>query len=288
MGSADVTTHVLMANGIRLHCAEAGPESGPLVLLLHGFPEHWWGWRKQIPALAEAGFRVVAPDQRGYNLSDKPQGVRLYALDALAADVVALVRACGRERCHLVGHDWGGLVAWWVATRHPGTVERLVIMNAPHPSILGAYARSHLSQALRSAYVGFFQLPWLPERLLAASDFASLRRALRSSSLKGTFPDEDLSVYARAWSQPGALTAMLDWYRALRHRPRVSAPGVAAPTLLLWGEQDQALERGLAEASLRVCENGRGVYFPHATHWLHLEIPEDVNGALTDFLRSQG
>ena len=282
--NADVQTSVLSANGLRLNCAEAGPSDGPLVVLLHGFPEFWWGWRRQIPAFAGAGLRVMAPDQRGYNLSDKPTGARAYGLDTLAADVVALLHARGRDRCRLVGHDWGGLVAWWVATRHPEAVERLAILNAPHPAVLGAYARRHPRQALRSAYVGLFQLPALPERLLAAADFALLRRALVTSSRRGTFADADLAVYARAWSQPGALTAMLNWYRALPQRPRVPDPQVAAPTLVLWGERDQALEPGLAEASLSVCADGRKIAFPHATHWLHLEVPDEVNGALLAFL----
>ncbi|HEX2553184.1 MAG TPA: alpha/beta hydrolase [Microvirga sp.] len=271
-------------NGIALHVVEAGPAGGPLVILLHGFPEFWWGWRRQIAALAEAGCRVVVPDQRGYNLSDKPRGVRAYGLDRLAADVVALADACGRRTFHVVGHDWGGLVAWWVATRHPERVERLGILNAPHPEVVGPYARAHPSQARKSAYVAWFQLPWLPEWSLARRGFAALRRALRGSSRRGTFPDADLAVYDAAWAQAGALTGMLNWYRALRHRP--SAPGVriAAPTLLIWGEGDLFLERGLAEASLALCDRGEAAWFETATHWVHLEEAEAVNARLVAFL----
>ncbi len=269
--------------GVALHMVEAGPADGPLVVLLHGFPEFWWGWRRQIPALAGAGLRVLAPDQRGYGLSDKPIGVAAYNLDVLAQDVVGLIESSGRASARLVGHDWGGLVAWWVATRHPELVERLVVLNAPHPAVIGAYARSHPSQARKSSYVGFFQLPWLPEWALRRNGYAALRRALRASSRRGTFSDGDLAAYERAWREPGALTGMLNWYRALPRRPRVADARVAAPTLLIWGERDRVLERGLGEASLALCAAGRAVWLD-ASHWVHLEEAEAVNRAMTEFL----
>ncbi|HEV2559553.1 MAG TPA: alpha/beta hydrolase [Microvirga sp.] len=271
-------------NGVTLHVMEAGPETGPLVILLHGFPEFWWGWRQQIEALAEAGFRVVVPDQRGYNLSEKPRGVRAYDLDALAADVTALAQVYGNGRFHLVGHDWGGLVAWWAASRHPHRIERLVILNAPHPAIAGAYMRRHPSQMLKSSYIGFFQIPRLPEKMLAADGFARMRQALVGSSRPGTFSQEDLAAYDHAWAQPGALTGMLNWYRALKYRPAMPNPRVNAPTLVLWGTQDRFLERGLAEDSLRLCQAGRPVWFEKATHWLHLEEADEVNRELVEFL----
>jgi len=165
--------------------AEAGPESGPPTILLHGFPEFWFGWRHQIGPLAEAGLRVIVPDQRGYGLSDRPQGVSAYHLDRLAGDVLALADACGFATFRLVGHDWGGLVAWWLASRHPERIERLAILNAPHPGIVGAYMRHHPGQWLRSVYVGLFQLPGLPERLLTADRCRALRHALTSTSRPG-------------------------------------------------------------------------------------------------------
>ncbi len=271
-------------NGITLHVIEAGTDSGPLVVLLHGFPEFWWGWRRQIGALAQAGCRVIVPDQRGYNLSDKPEGVRAYGLDTLAADVLALAEAYGRRTFSVVGHDWGGLVGWWAAMLHPERIERLAILNAPHPEVFGAYARSHPSQIRRSAYVAYFQLPGLPEWSLGRNRFAALRRALRGSSRPGTFSDADLSVYDAAWSPEGALTGMLNWYRALRHRPRAPGAQVAAPTLLLWGERDLFLEKGLAQASLALCERAEVVWFETATHWVHLEEAEAVNERLVGFL----
>ncbi len=274
----------LAANGVRLHAVEAGPRDGPLVLLLHGFPEFWWGWRRQIEPLAAAGLRVVAPDGRGYNLSDRPRGVGAYDLDTLAADAIGIADALGRRTVSLVGHDWGGLVAWWAASRYPDRVERLAILNAPHPAIVGAYMRRRPAQALRSSYIGFFQLPLVPERLLAANDFALMRRAMRRSARPGTFSEADLDRYAQAWARPGALTAMLDWYRALRRRPPMPDPGVQAPTLVIWGGRDRFLERGLAEASLALCREGRALWLDEASHWVHLEEAETVNLALLRFL----
>jgi pimeloyl-ACP methyl ester carboxylesterase len=273
-------------NGVTLHCIEAGPEDGPLVVLLHGFPEFWWGWRHQIGPLSEAGFRVVAPDQRGYNLSDKPEGRRAYDLDALAADVIGLIDALGRETCCLVGHDWGGLVAWWTAARYPDRIARLVAVNAPHPDIAGPYLRSHPRQMLRSLYVGFFQIPRLPEAMLSARDYRALKDSLLRSSRRGTFSDADLEHYEGAWSQPGALTSMLNWYRALPLKTgRSSGDALAMPVLVIWGMRDGFLESGLAEASLTLCENGRVRWFEKATHWVHLEEADAVAAELIAFCR---
>jgi len=163
--------HVRLPSGICLHVANAGPTDGPLVVLLHGFPEFWYGWRHQIAILAEAGLRVVAPDQRGYNLSDKPAGIAAYRLDTLAEDIVGLAAALGGERFAVVGHDWGGVVAWHLAARFPERVTRAAILNAPHPATLRSYARRRPGQLLKSWYVGFFQLPRLPELALRASGF---------------------------------------------------------------------------------------------------------------------
>lgn len=271
--------------GVTLHAVEAGPEDGPLVILLHGFPEFWWGWRYQIGPLAEAGFRVLVPDQRGYHLSDKPEGRRAYDLDILAKDVVGLADALGRRTFSVVGHDWGGLVAWWTASRYPDRVTKLAILNAPHPSIAGSYMRSHPSQMLRSLYVGFFQLPRLPESMLSANGYRSLKDALVRTSRPGTFSDEDMARYEAAWSQPGALTAMLNWYRALLFKPAMKDATVRSPTLVIWGSKDRFLEKGLAEASLSLCENGSIRWIENATHWVQHEEPDAVNAALMAFLK---
>ena len=262
-----------------LHVVEAGPADGPAVILLHGFPEFWFGWRHQIGALAAAGYRVVVPAARGYNTSDKPGGIEAYRGALLAGDVVGLADALGIDRFRLVGHDWGGVVAWTAAALHPERVERLAVLNAPHPDTWAAYALRHPTQALRSLYVGLFQLPRLPEALLGAGRYRALRRSLGESSRPGTFTDADLDRYVAAWSEPGALTAMLDWYRALRHRPKRPLPRIEAETLVLWGVEDRFLETALVAEAAGRCRSAR-VQYLQATHWVQHEEPEAVNAAL--------
>jgi pimeloyl-ACP methyl ester carboxylesterase len=173
-------------NGVRLHVVTAGPEDGPLVVLLHGFPEFWYSWHNQIPALVEAGYRVVAPDMRGYNRSEKPSGVDAYHIDELVSDVAGLVRAFDRESGHIVGHDWGGLVAWQTAIDRPSVVDRLAVLNAPHPSKYEEVIRTSLSQLRKSWYVFYFQLPFLPEFGLGWNDFAMLDSILKDGTVRPT------------------------------------------------------------------------------------------------------
>ena len=222
-------------NGVRLHVIHAGPPNGPLVILLHGFPEFWYGWRKQIPALAAAGYRVWAPDQRGYNLSDKPPGLDAYTLDELSADVVGLIDAAGCDRVYLVGHDWGAAVAWWVALKYPQQLEKLVIMNVPHPAVMRRTLQRNFAQLVKSWYIFFFQMPWLPERVISANQWQTALQAFKASSRPGSFSDADLAQYRTAWSQPGAFTAMLNWYRAAvrRRTQRLPTLRVSVPTLLM-------------------------------------------------------
>ena len=275
------------ANGLQFHALAAGPDHGPLVLLLHGFPEASHAWRRQIGPLAAAGMRVVAPDQRGIGRSSKPAGIAAYRLGLLADDIVAIVRALGRERAQVVGHDWGGVVAWHLAIHHADVVERAAILDAPHSAVFREYMGSHPSQRLKSWYMLFFQLPWLPEAVLRAGDFRRLAHALVTTSRPGTFTPADLEVYRAAWRQPGALAGMLAWYRAVRlgsGSPHVPGP-VAVPIRLLWGDRDQALEPALAEASIARCSAGEVFHLPDATHWLQHEEPERVNALLLEFLR---
>ena len=272
--------------GVRLHDVKAGPADGPLVLLLHGFPEFWYGWRRQIPALAEAGFRVWAPDQRGYNLSDKPKGVGRYGIDLLADDVIGLIDASRRERAHLVGHDWGAAVAWWVARLFPERLERLAILNVPHGSVMQRHLRENRAQLRRSWYMFFFQIPAIPELVLRTRDWRAGLYSLRATSRPGSFSDEDLAKYRRAWSRPGAMTAMINWYRALQKaRPsRRASPRVRVPTLMIWGARDIALGREMAQPSIEYCEDGRLVFLEEATHWVQHDEPEQVNELLVKFL----
>ncbi|QIP15938.1 alpha/beta hydrolase [Spirosoma aureum] len=265
--------------GLRLHVVQTGPVDGPLVMLLHGFPEFWYGWRHQMDNLADAGFRVWVPDQRGYNLSDKPADIGSYTIDTIAADVIGLIEAAGRQKAILVGHDWGAAVAWWTAVLYPERIERLVVMNVPHPVVMKKFARRDLGQMLRSWYIGFFQLPWLPEQILRFDNWYFLERTLRSSSRAGTFTDEEIQQYKAAWSQPGAARAMINWYRSALQSPmsRQSTIGVTVPTLLIWGVQDRFLKREMAQLSIDLCTKGRVEFLENATHWVQHEEANRVN-----------
>ncbi|MFW5938509.1 MAG: alpha/beta fold hydrolase, partial [Halanaeroarchaeum sp.] len=189
-------------NGVRLHVVEAGPEDGKLLVLLHGFPEFWYGWHETITPLANAGYRVVVPDQRGYNLSDKPSDVRNYHIRELAADIVGLIDALDRETAAVAGHDWGAAIAWWLALEYPDRLSRLCIVNVPHPTVFERTIRESWDQRLNSAYFLWFQLPILPEVTAKAGNWWLMRRSLRSTSRPGTFTTADMDRYRRAWSQP--------------------------------------------------------------------------------------
>lgn len=273
-------------NGIRLHVVQAGPKSGIPVILLHGFPEFWYGWRRQIPALVNAGCRVILPDQRGYNLSDKPKDKKDYGVSTLVDDVLGLIKALDYEKVNLVGHDWGAAIAWALAIAHPEKLHRLTIMNVPHPAVMGRFLRRDLEQMRRSWYVGFFQIPWLPEKILTANDFSQMVRAVRGTAKKGSFTDADIEKYKEAWSQPGALTGMLNSYRAIVQLPPKMPVDVRVKvrTLMMWGMKDFALSHRMARPSMDYCDEGNLILFPESTHWVHLDAAEEVNHYLIDFL----
>jgi pimeloyl-ACP methyl ester carboxylesterase len=278
-------------NGIRLHWVEQG--EGPLVVLLHGFPEFWYAWRHQIPALAAAGFRAVAPDLRGYNLSEKPAGVRAYRIEALLGDLAGLVATLGGEqgetRVHVVGHDWGGAFAWYAPLFLPERLLSLTLLNAPHPLAFRRELRSSPAQRRKSSYVFFFQLPWLPERRMRENDFAILRKMLRRDPAPGAFSDEDIRLYREALARPGALTAALNYYRAaLRYPPKVG--GRTWPqglkTLLVWGERDRYLGPGLLEGLDRWVPGLTIERIAGASHWVQADAPARVNELVIRFLSS--
>jgi len=276
------THHEDIVNGIRLHWVEQG--EGPLVVLLHGFPEFWYSWRHQIPALA-ARFRVVAPDMRGYNLSEKPP--KGYDPQTLTDDVRALIEHLGHQRAVIVGHDWGGLIAWAFAIRFPEATETLVILNAPHPGRFMEAVRTP-RQALRSSYVLLFRTPGLSELLLGANRCWALARGMRRSAVnKDAFPDEVLERYREAMSRPGALTAALKYYRHASLSKLPPDLSVRAPTLILWGEHDQALGRELTEGLERWVPD-LTVRYLDCGHWTQQERPEEVNRALLEFLDRTG
>jgi pimeloyl-ACP methyl ester carboxylesterase len=273
-------------NGIRLHVVQAGPKSGPPVILLHGFPEFWYGWRKQIPALAEAGCRLIVPDQRGYNLSDKPKGAKNYAVYTLVEDIVGLIKALDYEKVNLIGHDWGAVVAWVLANKYPERLQKLGIMNVPHPAVMQRFLTRDLDQIRRSWYVFFFQLPWIPEAGFRANHWRQAASILRGTSNMNSFKEDDIVKYKEAWSQPGAMTAMVNWYRAvIQHMPQLpDNPRITVPTLMMWGMKDFALSHRMARPSMDYVDEGNLILFPDATHWVHLDAAEEVNHYLIDFL----
>jgi epoxide hydrolase 4 len=276
----------IRANGLRFYTVIAGPRDAPLALLLHGFPETWYSWRHQIPQLVQAGYRVVAMDQRGYNLSEKPWGIEAYRTAHLVSDVREMIWTLGYERATIVGHDWGGVVAWRLAMAHPEAVEKLVVMNAPHPGAYARALRAGWEQRLKSWYVFFFQIPRLPEALLSFSPQATARLFFQRTAVRqGAFSDADLEVMATALAQPGAMGAMINWYRAaVRYPTGRPARVIDTPTLLLWAEDDVALDKSLTDNLEDWVSNLDIHYIPNCGHWVQNEAPDEVNHRLLAFL----
>ncbi len=289
----DPTSELVNANGLSFEVHTAGdPASDRLALLLHGFPEHAFSWRHQLPLFAQLGYRVWAPNQRGYGRSSKPKGVASYRIEHLVADVAGLIDAAGARRVTLVAHDWGGLVAWEFAARRVRPLERLVIMNVPHPMRFREELASNRAQRRRSLYAGFFQLPWLPEWFFRRNGAAAIEQAFRGMAIdKSRFPDDVLAVFKENVLQPGALTAMLNWYRAAgRHFGALGKQGAAAypvietPTLLIWGEEDTALGKETTVGTERYVKDLTVRYLPGVSHWVQQEAPEAVNEILAAWL----
>ena len=286
-GAAQLKFSHLETNGIRLHVAEAGPADGPLLILLHGFPEFWYGWRHQIGPLAAAGYHVVAPDQRGYNLSDKPIGVDAYRLDELAADVIGLADHYGAEKFFLAGHDWGSIAGWWTAQNFPNRVRRFVALSAGHPAVWRARMEENPEQRKKSRYVKMFQIPFLPEWMMRARNFKALADAVSATARPGDVTAEDLVRYRAAWAQKGALTATVNWYRAIV-KATFKAPGayrIHPPTLMVWGTKDLYGDLALAQQSVMLCDDGRLLQLDNATHWVLTDEAARVTAAMIDFFR---
>jgi pimeloyl-ACP methyl ester carboxylesterase len=277
----------IRANGIDFRVATAG--SGErLALCLHGFPESAYSWRYQMPLLAQLGYCVWAPDLRGYGGSSRPLGVAAYALENLEEDVAALIEASGAKEVVLVGHDWGALIAWYYAMFGRLPISRLIIMNVPHPALMEKGLRTR-RQLAKSWYIFFFQLPWIPEWGLARRSCEAIGRMFRDMAVdKSRFPDEVLRVYRDAAAEPGALTAMVNYYRALirglrRTRRRGIVP-IETPTLVIWGEVDAALGKELSYGTENYVGNLTLRYLPNVSHWVQQEAPETVNGMIEAWL----
>lgn len=280
----NATERTITTNGIDLHTIIAGPDDGEPVFLFHGFPEFWYGWHNQISDLTAAGYRLIIPDQRGYNLSSKPKGVGAYTMAEATADVLGLIDHFGYEEVSLVGHDWGGAVVWHVLAEAPSAIKRAIVMNAPHPM---TFARSLLrpGQALRNLHMLWFQLPRVPEKTLRAANWWILRRRFLGRA-KIDFSPEVMRHYRQAWDRPGALSGMLNWYRAMRQGLIARAwPGEISPdTMVIWGLDDPYFPREMARRSVGWCDRGHLVELTEATHWLHHEQPASVNDRLIEFL----
>ena len=271
-------------NGITLNVVCEGDESAPLIILLHGFPECWITWQEQIKPLAKAGYRIWAPDQRGYNLSDKPKAVADYNINQLAKDVDELRNMAGTDQFHLVGHDWGAAVAWWYALHYPEHLKTLTVINVPHPQVMLDTLKRSPKQLFKSWYMFFFQIPKLPESILALRQFRMLRRGLLTSSTPNAFSTHTLNSLLQAWQQPGAITGMLNWYRSALRKPQQAEHNqVSVPTRILWGENDIALTKEMAQSSAELCNKATLTYYSGATHWLPHDKPEVVTREILHF-----
>ena len=272
----------IVSNGIKLHYVTQG--EGSLMLMLHGFPEFWYSWRHQIPELAK-DCKVVALDLRGYNESDKPPQQSAYVMSEFIKDVEGVIKGLGYDRCVLVGHDWGGAIAWNFAYAHPEMLERLIVLNIPHPAKFAEGMRIP-QQLLRSSYVFFFQLPLLPELLLQASDYEAIANALTGMAVdKSTFSTADIEAYKNAAAKRGALTAMLNYYRnALSNFRQQDWSLLQVPTLMIWGEEDKALAKELTYGTEAYVRDFQIHYIPNCSHWVQQEQPELVNRYIREFL----
>lgn len=272
----------IVSNGIRLHYVTQG--EGPLMLMLHGFPEFWYSWRHQIPEFAK-DYKVVALDLRGYNDSDKPSEQSAYVMSELIKDVEGVIQGLGYDRCVLVGHDWGGAIAWCFAYAYPEMVERLIVMNIPHPAKFAEGLRTP-QQLMRSWYAFFFQVPVLPELILQAFDYEAISNALTGMAVdQTTFTPTDIEAYKDAAAKRGALTAMLNYYRnAFSSFQQHDWTLLDVPTLMIWGEEDAALGKELTYGTQEFVRNCQIRYIPNCSHWVQQERPELVNQYMREFL----
>ncbi|WP_019506988.1 alpha/beta fold hydrolase [Pleurocapsa sp. PCC 7319] len=275
----------IKTNGINLHYVSQG--SGKLMLMLHGFPEFWYSWRHQITEFAP-DYHVVAVDLRGYNDSDKPQGLAAYQMSELLADVKGVINGLGYEDCILVAHDWGGAIAWNFAYEHPAMVEKLIVMNLPHPAKFAAGLKTW-QQLQKSWYIFWFQLPFLPELIFQANNCQAIASAFKGMAIdKSAFQPEDLAAFRDAAAKPGALTAMINYYRANFQIPPDNLAKYCeildVPTLMIWGEEDTALGKELTYGTEAYVKNLQLKYIPNCSHWVQQEQPALVNQYMRNFL----
>ncbi len=282
-----ITTRKIQANGLTFAVDEAG-EGRDVALCLHGFPESRFSWRHQLPSLAAAGWHAVAPDLRGYGESDRPRQCGDYRMNHLVADVAGVFDVLSARRRLLIAHDWGALIAWTFAVQRVRPLDGLVIMNVPHPAVMRRVLRTSWRQCARSWYIAFFQVPWLPETVLTAGRAWMLGSLLRRTAVDPrTFPDDVLAHYRRHALGPGAMTAMINYYRANLRRlgsMRSPVPVIETPTLMLWGEKDVALGLELTEGYEPYVRDLTLERLPNVSHWIQQEAPDLVNARLLNWL----
>ena len=280
-----ITSRTIEANGLTFAIDECG-SGDSVALCLHGFPESRFSWRHQLPMLAEQGWHAVAPDLRGYGGTTRPKARADYHIDNLVADAAALFDALGAKRRLLIAHDWGALIAWVFALRQARALDGLVILNVPHPKVFTYAMRNGWAQRRKSWYVAFFQLPWLPEAMLSARHAEGVGRAFTDMAIdKSAFPPEVVAHYRDNASRPGALTAMINYYRAnVRAIAAEPSPRIGVPTLMLWGEEDTALGLELTRGYGPLVTDFELVRFPGVSHWVQQEAPQQVNAALATWL----
>lgn len=301
LGGIKITEHwnhdYITIGDVKIHYVAEG--SGDPLLLLHGFPDFWYSWRYQIPAFSDY-FQVFAPDLRGYNTSDKPKGIKNYSTTLLVQDIKGFINAIGEQKAIIVGHDWGGAVAWNLAMMAPECVSKLIILNCPHPiPLLESFWSMKFQQLQKSWYVFFFQIPDVPEAMLSKNNYEFLMKMVKGSIInKQALNNEDIQRYIEAWSQPGALTASINYYRAnwnpaqlmaMTEKQQISLirrfPKVKCPTLVLWGEKDVALDKLLTEGTQKYIDGSFKItYLPDFGHWVHMEAPDLVNKSILSFL----
>lgn len=277
---------------LKMHYVASG--EGPLMVMIHGFPEFWYSWRHQIPAMSER-FRVIAPDMRGYNQTEKPLGIGNYKLSVLMEDVRGLIEALGEKKAVIVAHDWGGAVAWSFAMSYPEMTEKLIVMNCPPPRVMMKHVMRNPSQLRRSYYMFLFQIPFLPEIALRLGNYRLIEKAFRGWAIdKSAFSDEDIRFYKEAASKPFAMTCAINYYRAAFRYPSnlpllMNMGKVKCPTLVIWAEEDKALGKEMTYDFKNEVEGPLTIeYIPKCSHWVQQEKPYEVNGHLRSFLSEYG
>lgn len=289
LGSHEYVT----ANGIKFHYVAAGDKSKPLMLFLHGFPEFWFSWRHQLQEFCK-DYRVVAIDMRGYSETERPLHKQDYQMDKLKQDVVELIPALGYTSCTLVAHDWGGVVAWRVVQRHPELVDRFIVMNCPHPKAYIRQMKKGWGQFLKSWYMFLFQVPWLPEFFIGLRDYGQFNAMFRGKQMgvrnRAAFPTEILEAYKYTFSKPGALTAPLNYYRCMFSVPlskESAKTPIAVPTLIIWGDDDGALETAMADDHASLVSDLTVRHIPNCSHWVQQDAPDLVNKYMREWLEAK-